>query len=62
MQISENDFLKPKAERGAAGVNVTLHGGIITVTRNDDNKVLIQRPAYQGDWNLIWNALEGYNG
>jgi len=65
MEITEEDFLKPRPERGAAGISVFLRGGRLTVYSNNKDepvKLLIKREAYEGDWKLIWNALEGYNG
>lgn len=49
-------------ERGSATIKVYLRNGMITVLHGDTGKVLIERKAFDGDWNLIWNALEGYNG
>ncbi len=48
---------------GTARCIVTLDDkGFIMVKHYDTGEVLIKRKAYDGDWNLIWNALEGYNG
>jgi hypothetical protein len=47
---------------GTASIKVYLKAGHITVLHGDTGKVLLERKAFDGDWSLIWNALEGYNG
>jgi hypothetical protein len=49
-------------QRGSATIKVCLRDGTLTVTHGDTGEVLIKRKAFDGDWKLIWNALEGYNG
>jgi len=49
-------------ERGSATIKVTLIAGRIKVVHGQTGEVLIDRKAFDGDWNLIWNSLEGYNG
>ena len=46
-------------ETGAATIKVILLNGAITVLHGDDDKVLLERKAYKGDWKRIWAALEG---
>lgn len=48
-----------KLERGSATIQVYLHNGAITVMNGETGKVLLERKAYDGDWKLIWDALEG---
>jgi hypothetical protein len=48
-----------KLERGSATIQVYLHNGAITVMHGDTGKVLLERKAYDGDWNKLWKALEG---
>jgi len=46
-------------QRGVAEVTVKLRGGHISVLHCETGKVLIERPAYEGDWDKLWLALEG---
>lgn len=48
-----------KLERGSANIQVYLHNGAITVMSGETGKVLLERKAYDGDWNKLWKALEG---
>jgi hypothetical protein len=61
MQITDNDFLKPKPQRGSASLSVFLRGGRLTVYSNNKGEpveLLVKRDCYEGDWNRIWEALE----
>lgn len=44
-------------ERGAASIIVELSEGIITVKHSDDNSILLQWEAEEGDWAKIWDTL-----
>jgi hypothetical protein len=54
----END--DPNAERGAAACHIKLTEGVITVRHTDhDGPVLLRVPAHEGDWQKLWDCLEG---
>ena len=46
-------------ERGSATIKVTLIAGRIKVVHGKTGEVLLDRKAYDGDWNKLWAALEG---
>lgn len=51
-------------EVGAAAVTVQIKGGKLTVHHMDiktkkQSEKIIDRPAFKGEWNKIWAALEG---
>jgi len=58
---SEEVLMEYAKQRGSASITVDLYDGVITVKSNNNQRreVLIKRTAYDGDWNWIWEALEG---
>lgn len=50
----------PNAERGAAQVNIKLTNGMLIVRHTDlTGHVLLRVPVYEGDWQKLWDCLEG---
>ena len=47
---------QPK-ERGAASINITLTGGVITVTHGEGGSVLAEWTANAGDWEKLWDRI-----
>lgn len=49
---------KEVKERGAAEINITLEGGVITVRHGVDSTVLAQWVGRGNDWEEIWKTID----
>ena len=43
--------------KGAAGINIELSEGVITVYHSECNSVLEKWTAKEGDWDFLWGAI-----
>ena len=44
--------------KGAAGINIELSEGVITVYHSECNSVLEKWTAKEGDWDFLWVTIE----
>lgn len=45
-------------EKGAASIKIELANGIITVYHGTDGDILLQFPAVEGSWDIIWQGIK----
>ena len=56
-QFEDGTFINIPKEKGSAGFNLSLSNSVITMRHCEDNSILFQFNATQGDWDSICDYI-----